>query len=224
MLVNLSKLVDLTKLLRTLACLSFAMGVAVATVIGSAFAAEAPSVNQIIEALKPKHLTRSLDLGAPPPEPATNAQDTQFLKSLRNRATRSLTLAEREKIATIAQDKPGLDLDEITFEYNSAKLAPSAMTTARHLGEALTSADLKGNTFIIEGYTDSKGGAEFNQKLSERRAGAVKRFLVAEYKIPATDLVAVGYGKSRLKNPSDPFAAENRRVRVVNMAANVANK
>jgi len=220
MLVNLSKLVDLAKLLRTLACLSFAMGVAVATVIGSAFAAEAPSVNQIIEALKPKHLTRSLDLGAPP----TNAQDTQFLKSLRNRATRSITLAEREKIATIAQDKPGLDLDEITFEYNSAKLAPSAMTTARHLGEALTSADLKGNTFIIEGYTDSKGGTEFNQKLSERRADAVKRFLVAEYKIPATDLVAVGYGKSRLKNPSDPFAAENRRVRVVNMAANVANK
>ena len=75
MLVNLSKLVDLAKLLRTLACLSFAMGVAVATVIGSAFAAEAPSVNQIIEALTPKHLTRSLDLGAPP----TNAQDTQFL-------------------------------------------------------------------------------------------------------------------------------------------------
>jgi outer membrane protein OmpA-like peptidoglycan-associated protein len=221
-LVNLSKLVDLAKLLRAP---SFAMGVAVATVLGSAFAAEAPSVNQIIDALKPKHLTRSLDsLRAPPPEPATNAQDTQFLNGLRNRATRSITLAEREKIATIAQDKPGFDLDEITFEYNSAKLAPSAMTTARHLGEALTSADLKGNTFIIEGYTDSKGGTEFNQKLSERRADAVKRFLVAEYKIPATDLVAVGYGKSRLKNPSDPFAAENRRVRVVNMAANVANK
>ena len=217
--------VDLAKLLRTLACLSLAIGLALATGVGSAFAAEAPSVNQIIDALKPKHLTRSLDsLRGPPPEPATNAQDTQFLNGLRNRATRSITLAEREKIATIAQDKPGLDLDEITFEYNSAKLAPSAMTTARHLGEALTSADLKGSTFIIEGYTDSKGGTEFNQKLSERRADAVKRFLVAEYKIPATDLVAVGYGKSRLKNPSDPFAAENRRVRVVNMAANVANK
>ena len=224
MLVNLAKLVDLAKLLRAPACLSFAMGVVVATVIGSAFAAEAPSVNQIIDALKPKHLTRSLDsLRGPPPEPATNAQDTQFLNSLKNRATRSITLKEREKIATIAQDKQGLDF-EIAFEYNSARLAPSAMLTARHLGEALTSADLNGNTFIIEGYTDAKGGAEFNQKLSERRADAVKRFLVAEYKIPATDLVAVGYGKSRLKNPSHPFAAENRRVRVVNIAANVANK
>jgi outer membrane protein OmpA-like peptidoglycan-associated protein len=221
----MSMFVDLAKLLRTLACLSLAIGLALATGVGSAFAAEAPSVNQIIEALKPKRLTRSLDsLTAPPPEPAMNAEDTQFLDSLRNRATRSLTLTEREKIVKIEQGKQGLDLDEITFEYNSTKLAPSAIPTARHLGEALTSADLKGSTFIIEGYTDAKGGAEFNQKLSERRADAVKRFLVAEYKIPARDLVAVGYGKSRLKNPSDPFAAENRRVRVVNMAANVANK
>src|SRR3984893_7224581 len=110
--------VDLAKLLRPHACLSFIMGVAVATVIGSAFAGEAPSVNQIIEALEPNQLTGSLDsLRATPPEPATNAQDTQFLNSLRNKATRSITLTEREKIATIAQDKPGLDLDEITFEY-----------------------------------------------------------------------------------------------------------
>jgi flagellar motor protein MotB len=47
---------------------------------------------------------------------------------------------------------------------------------------------------------------------------------VNQYKVPAAELVAVGYGKSRLKNPNDPFGAENRRVRVVNMAANMANK
>jgi 2-polyprenyl-6-methoxyphenol hydroxylase-like FAD-dependent oxidoreductase len=111
----MSMFVDLAKLLRTLACLSLAIGLALATGIGSAFAAEAPSVNQIIEALKPKHLTRSLDsLTAPPPEPAMNAEDTQFLDSLRNRATRSLTLTEREKIVKIEQGKQGLDLDETT--------------------------------------------------------------------------------------------------------------
>ena len=96
--------VDLAKLLRTLACLSLAIGLALATGVGSAFAAEAPS------ALKAKRLTRSLDsLTAPPPEPAMNAEDTQFLDSLRNRATRSLTLTEREKIVKIEQGKQGLD-------------------------------------------------------------------------------------------------------------------
>jgi outer membrane protein OmpA-like peptidoglycan-associated protein len=217
--------VDLTKLMRALACSLLAIGLALGTGIGSALTAEQqPSVDQIIQALKPKPLTRSLDsLTAPPSESTQNPAESQFIDSLRNSATRSITLNEREKIATIAQDKRGIDF-EINFEYNSAKIAPSAMPTARNLGEALTGADLKGSTFIIEGHTDAKGSDLSNQKLSERRADTIKRFLVNQYKVPAAELVAVGYGKSRLKNPNDPFGAENRRVRVVNMAANMANK
>jgi outer membrane protein OmpA-like peptidoglycan-associated protein len=111
--------------------------------------------------------------------------------------------------------RKGLDFN-VSFEYMSAKISLSSLPTLRILGEALTSLDLKGSAFIIEGYTNAKGTTEFNQKLSERRADAVKRFLVQEYKIPAADLKAVGYGKSRLKNPSDPFGAENDRIRIVN--------
>jgi outer membrane protein OmpA-like peptidoglycan-associated protein len=212
--------VDLAKLKRTLACSLVATGLALATGIGSALTAEQPSVVQIIKALTP-NLTRSLTTS--PAESARNADETQFLDSLRNRTTRSLTLNEREKIATIAQDKPSIDID-INFEYNSARLAPSAMSTARTLGEALSSADLKGSTFIVEGHADAKGGTEFNQQLSERRADAVKRFLVEDYRIPAANLRAVGYGKTKLKNKDNPFGPENRRVRVVNMANNMANK
>jgi outer membrane protein OmpA-like peptidoglycan-associated protein len=212
--------VDLAKLKRTLACSLVATGLALATGIGSALTAEQPSVVQIIKALTP-NLTRSLTTS--PAESARNADETQFLDSLRNRTTRSLTLNEREKIATIAQDKPSIDID-INFEYNSARLAPSAMSTARTLGEALSSADLKGSTFIVEGHADAKGGTEFNQGLSERRADAVKRFLVEDYRIPAANLRAVGYGKTKLKNKDNPFGPENRRVRVVNMANNMANK
>jgi outer membrane protein OmpA-like peptidoglycan-associated protein len=101
-------------------------------------------------------------------------------------------------------------------------LAPSAMSTARTLGEALSSSALKGS--IVEGHTDAKGEKAFNQRLSERRADEVKRFLVEQYGIPATNLLTVGYGKTKLKNKDDPFAAENRRVRVANMANNMANK
>ena len=202
--------VDLAKLKRALACSLLATGLVLATGVGSALTAEQPSVDQIIKALKP-NLTRSLTTS--PAESARNADEPQFLD----------TLNEREKIATFAEDKPSIDI-EINFEFNSAKLAPSAMSTARTLGEALSSADLKGSTFIVEGHTDAKGSTTFNQKLSERRADAIKRFLVEQYRIPAANLVAVGYGKTKLKNKDNPLGAENRRVRVVNMVNNMANK
>lgn len=196
-----------------------ATGLALATGIGAALTAEQASVDQIVKALTP-NLTRSLTIS--PAESTRNADQTQFLDALRNRTTRSLTINEREKLATFAEDKPNIDI-EINFELNSAKLAPSATTTARTLGEALSSADLKGSTFLVEGHTDAKGSKTLNQTLSERRADAIKRFLVEHYRIPATNLVAVGYGKTKLKNKDNPFGAENRRVRVVNMANNMAH-
>ena len=42
----------------------------------------------------------------------------------------------------------------------------------------------------------------------------MKRFLKQKFKIPDDTLVTVGYGKEQLKNTSDPFAAENRRVQI----------
>ncbi|MGH6716659.1 MAG: OmpA family protein, partial [Bradyrhizobium sp.] len=57
----------------------------------------------------------------------------------------------------------------------------------------------------------------YNQGLSERRADAIKRYLKENYGIPGNDLITVGYGETRLKDPSHPFAEVNRRVQVVNM-------
>ena len=84
---------------------------------------------------------------------------------------------------------------------------------------------MTGNTFVIAGHTDGKGSDAYNQLLSERRAEAVKRYLVENYNMPPGTLLAVGYGKTMLKNKTNPFASENRRVQIVNMAdKNVANK
>jgi OmpA family len=58
----------------------------------------------------------------------------------------------------------------------------------------------------------------YNQGLSERRADAVRQLLSKEYGIEAGNLVTVGYGLSHLKDPANPFAAENRRVQVINAA------
>ncbi len=48
----------------------------------------------------------------------------------------------------------------------------------------------------------------------------MKRFLIAAFAMPAGNLVAVGFGKRELKNPSDPLAAEIRRVQVLNRWGN----
>lgn len=196
------------------------IGLAAVLALAAAFevarAAEPQSPDQIIKALKPAvRATRGLTTS--PAEATRNAEDARFVDTLRKRATRSLTTEERDKIATISQKRPSIDL-EINFEYNSDRISPKAMPQVSALGQALSSADLKGSTFVVAGHTDGKGGDTYNQGLSERRADAVKRYLMEKYRLTDDNLVTVGYGKSQLKNASNPTAAENRRVQVINMA------
>jgi outer membrane protein OmpA-like peptidoglycan-associated protein len=198
------------------------IGVALSIGMAKAVAGDDVSEGQIVQALTPVKppLTRSLS-ASPQADPAAGAED-HFVQTLRNRATRSLSLDEREEIATIARDKPNIDL-EINFEYNSADISAKSLPTAQALGRALTNPDLKGSTFVVAGYTDAAGGEAYNQDLSERRADAIKRYLTDKFSIPAPDLVTVGYGKTRLKDPADPLSGVNRRVQVVNMNKTTAS-
>jgi outer membrane protein OmpA-like peptidoglycan-associated protein len=197
-----------------------AMSAALSLPMSSALAGDGTNVteDQIVRALAPppkKPLTRGLSVG-PQTDPAPSAEETKLLQTVRGRATRSLSVSEREEIATIAKDKPNIDL-EITFDYNSSNISAKSLPSVQALGRALTSADLKGSTFVVAGHTDAAGGESYNQDLSERRADSIKRYLIDKYGIAATDLVTVGYGKSKLKDPSQPMAEVNRRVQVVNM-------
>jgi outer membrane protein OmpA-like peptidoglycan-associated protein len=185
--------------------------------VGKALAADDVTEDQIIKALAPtkKPLTRGLSAG-PQEDPAVTAAETKFVTTIRGRTTRSLSSTEREEIATIAKDKPNIDL-EITFDYNSADISQRSLPAVQALGRALTNPDLNGSTFVVAGHTDAAGGDTYNQDLSERRADSIKRYLMDKYSISAADLVTVGYGKSKLKDPSQPMAEINRRVQVVNM-------
>ena len=172
------------------------------------------SSQQIIEKLKTPKLTRSLS-GKVTEAPALSANDVAFINRIRK--TRSLSVADREQVASIAKTRPAIDL-EINFDYNSAAVSPQAEPQLHSLGKALTSSDLAGAVFMLGGHTDAKGSDGYNQNLSERRSETVKKFLMENYKIPAENLVSAGYGETDLKNKADPAAAENRRVQVVNMA------
>lgn len=180
------------------------------------------SADQILNALQPKPLTRGLSVG-PQEDLAVKTKETGFIATLRNRKTRSLSLGEREEIAQIASTKPKIDL-EIHFDYNSADISKDSMPTVQELGKALSDSSLKGSTFVVAGHTDAVGGEEYNQGLSERRADTIKRYLSAKYGINGSDLVTVGYGKTKPKDPSAPLDPVNRRVQVVNMDTKTASK
>jgi outer membrane protein OmpA-like peptidoglycan-associated protein len=112
------------------------------------------------------------------------------------------------------------DLDvEIHFGRGSAGLGAAALSQLETLGAELGKPERKGAVLLVAGYTDARGGEAYNQRLSERRAGAVKHFLVEKYKLPDESVIAVGHGKAQPKNASDPYAAENRRVQVVKKEA-----
>ena len=128
--------------LKLVACVTLAAGLALPAGIGLTFAAEQPSAEQIIKALKPPRVTRSLS--TTPADTARDAEETRFIDTLRNRTTRSLTTDERDKVASIAKSKPSIDL-EITFEFNSATIAANAMPQVTALGEALTSCRPEGS-------------------------------------------------------------------------------
>ena len=82
-----------------------------------------------------------------PADEARAADETQFLNAVRNRPTRSLSTEERDKIASIANSKPKIDL-EINFEY-SLVIGTKAMPRVTELGKALTSRDLKGTPSFL---------------------------------------------------------------------------
>lgn len=195
------------------------IGAALSFGVAKAIAADDVTEDQILRALAPakKPLTRGLSVGPPQAEPAVSAEEGRFVQKIRGRPTRSLSVTEREEIATLAKDKPNIDL-EITFDYNSTEISAKSLPSVQALGKALTSSDLKGSTFVVAGHTDAAGGEAYNQDLSERRADSIKRYLTDKFGIAGADLVTVGYGKSKLKDPSQPLAEANRRVQVVNMA------
>jgi outer membrane protein OmpA-like peptidoglycan-associated protein len=213
----------MTSLLRLSGLKAMTLGAALSMTAGLALAGDNNvSADQIRNALQPKPLTRSLSIG-PQADPAVKAKEISFVQTLRNRKTRSLSLGEREEIAEIASTKPNIDLD-IQFDYNSAEISTTSMPSVQALGKALSDANLKGSTFVVAGHTDAIGSEAYNQDLSERRADSIKRYLTEKYGINGTELVAVGYGKTKPKDPNAPLDPINRRVQVVNMDTKTASK
>jgi outer membrane protein OmpA-like peptidoglycan-associated protein len=100
----------------------------------------------------------------------------------------------------------------IYFEFASADLKAASRPTLQQIATLMR--DHPDWVVTIEGHTDSIGGPQSNLELSNRRAAAVKRALVTEYRISEARLAAKGYGLTRPIEPNSTLEgrARNRRV------------
>jgi outer membrane protein OmpA-like peptidoglycan-associated protein len=110
---------------------------------------------------------------------------------------------------------------DVLFDFDKSTIRPDAAKTL-HQVAAIIRAKSKG-VARVEGYTDSKGGAAYNARLSEQRAAAVKAWLVSEETLSAAMMVTRGFGSANPVVPNtrpdgsdDPTGRQrNRRVEIV---------
>jgi len=103
----------------------------------------------------------------------------------------------------------------VLFASNKSDLLPSALVKLNGVADALGKDDLT-SKIVVEGHTDSQGGADYNQDLSRRRAQTVRDYLVSR-SIAGDRVTSVGYGLTRpiADNTSPEGRANNRRVEIV---------
>jgi outer membrane protein OmpA-like peptidoglycan-associated protein len=120
---------------------------------------------------------------------------------------------EVEKAAKRLVFEVVLSEDQGNFDFGKKDLPETAKA---RLDQMITDlkADPKGAYFEIEGYTDSIGPTEVNEKLGLERAEAVKRYLYTQHKIPLHKMNAISYGEENpaADNKTKAGRAQNRRV------------
>jgi outer membrane protein OmpA-like peptidoglycan-associated protein len=153
-------------------------------------------------------------------EQARNAQ-TAAEQSAQQASQQAARMRERlkEQLNQVLQTREtarGLivDMPDVLFAFNKYDLKPEAREKlAKVSGILLSYPDLK---LQVEGYTDSIGSDEYNQKLSEERADSVRTYLVSQ-SVQDANVTAMGFGKTHpvADNSTNEGRAQNRRVELV---------
>jgi len=106
---------------------------------------------------------------------------------------------------------------EIEFDFNSAAIRPASYRGVGLMADSLRNPILYGYKFLVIGHTDAVGGREYNLRLSQRRAEAIRNALIDPFGINPAWLEAVGLGEEQLRDPRHPDSARNRRVQLINI-------
>jgi len=138
--------------------------------------------------------------------------------------TRGLVVYDDAKPARVADASatdPDRDLSiafRAEFGFDSAVLTPEAKKTVDRVAKVLKHDLMKSKVIQIEGHADAKGADAYNKSLSEKRADAVRAYLVSRHNIDGSRLQFVGKGESEPYDPQDPHSRVNRRVEFKNIS------
>jgi outer membrane protein OmpA-like peptidoglycan-associated protein len=126
-------------------------------------------------------------------------------------------LDDLAKLAAVKEESRGLVITlsgGVLFESNKSTLFPTAQDKLNKVAEALLTN--KNKKIIVEGHTDSQGSSEHNQALSQKRAEAVRAYLITRG-YPENLIQASGIGENRpvASNDNTEGRANNRRVEIV---------
>lgn len=117
-------------------------------------------------------------------------------------------------VAPVPMPPQKLVLDGVNFDFDKATLRQEDIAI---IDKDVTGLDKWGNVNIeVAGHTDSRGSDKYNMKLSQRRAEAVRNYLISKG-IAADRLTAKGYGESQpvADNATDEGRFKNRRVELI---------
>ncbi len=112
----------------------------------------------------------------------------------------------------------------VEFDFGSARIRPRSYRSIGLMADALYHPALYGYCFLIVGNTDAVGGREYNLKLSERRAEAIRQALINPFGIGKLRVDTLGLGEEQLLNTRNPKAAENRRVQLIDVGQLPGNR
>ena len=126
--------------------------------------------------------------------------------------------ADLAKFASVKQEARGMVITlsgSVLFASAKSDLLPAAQVKLNDVANALIKEDPL-SKIVVEGHTDSQGGASYNQDLSQRRAQSVRDYLVSRG-IASDRVTAQGFGPTRsiADNASAEGRANNRRVEIV---------
>ena len=107
-----------------------------------------------------------------------------------------------------------VNLPDILFEFDKARLTREAVRTVGEISEVLR--DATGRRIAVEGHTDSIGSVTYNKDLSRRRAQSVARSLSAQG-LPRSQMGVRGYGEGApiATNNTAAGRSRNRRVEII---------
>jgi len=122
---------------------------------------------------------------------------------------------ESEAVITSEADDIRLRLISVQFLTDTADLTTESFSTLDKFSQVFD--QFGGAKYSVEAHTDSRGSAEYNLRISDERALAVRAYLLAEVNGVAEDINAEGYGESFPIETNGTIAgrAANRRVEII---------